>query len=162
MGQIINSERNPAASHKSWSGLWKVIHWKRQIQKPKKQEIKQMAHTHRNLLPRQAILTWCRAQCTTERGEEQKEAVSAIFYRHHRPPKPLPLSSNHHHHSPLSRCEWVRFFIATILLPRGEICPCRQCRRQCKIFASSVNFSRNNAIYNVNESTKYILSWFYL
>ena len=25
--------------------------------------------------------------------------------------------------------------------PRGGICPCRQCRRQCKIFASGVNFS---------------------
>ena len=25
--------------------------------------------------------------------------------------------------------------------PRGEICQCRQCRRQCKIFASGVNFS---------------------
>merc|ERR1712004_729955 len=24
---------------------------------------------------------------------------------------------------------------------RGGICQCRQCRRQCKIFASSVNFS---------------------
>ena len=30
-------------------------------------------------------------------------------------------------------------------------------RRQCKNFASGVNFSRNNAIYNRNESTKYIL-----
>ena len=38
---------------------------------------------------------------------------------------------------------------------RGEICHCRHCRRQCKIFASGVNFSRNNAIYNINESTKY-------
>ena len=26
-------------------------------------------------------------------------------------------------------------------LIRGEICQCRQCRRQCKIFASGVNFS---------------------
>ena len=34
---------------------------------------------------------------------------------------------------------------------RGEICPCRHCRRQCKIFTSGVNFSRNNAIYNMNE-----------
>ena len=24
---------------------------------------------------------------------------------------------------------------------RGGICPCRQCRRQCKIFASGVNFT---------------------
>ena len=24
---------------------------------------------------------------------------------------------------------------------RGGICPCRQCQRQCKIFASGVNFS---------------------
>ena len=29
---------------------------------------------------------------------------------------------------------------------RGEICPCRHCRQQCKMFASGVNFSRNNAI----------------
>ena len=41
---------------------------------------------------------------------------------------------------------------------RGEICQCRHCRRQCKIFASGVNFSGNNVIYNINESTKYILS----
>ena len=40
---------------------------------------------------------------------------------------------------------------------RGEICQCRHCRWQCKIFASGVNFSRNDAIYNINESTKYIL-----
>ena len=26
-----------------------------------------------------------------------------------------------------------------------------------KFFASGVNFSRNNAIYNINENTKYIL-----
>ena len=31
---------------------------------------------------------------------------------------------------------------------RGDICQCRHCRRQCKIFASGVKFSRNNAIYN--------------
>ena len=31
-------------------------------------------------------------------------------------------------------------------------------RRQCKIFASGVNFSRNNAVYYINESTKNILS----
>ena len=41
---------------------------------------------------------------------------------------------------------------------RGEICPCRHCRQQCKIFASSVNIFRNNAIYNINESTKYLIS----
>ena len=45
---------------------------------------------------------------------------------------------------------------------RGEICPCRHCRRQCKIFAGSVNFSRNNTIYKINKSAKYILSWFHL
>ena len=45
---------------------------------------------------------------------------------------------------------------------RGEICPCRHCRRQCKIFTSGVNFTRNNTFYNINESTKYILPWFYL
>ena len=33
---------------------------------------------------------------------------------------------------------------------RDKICHCRHCRRQCKIFASSVNFSRNNAIYSIN------------
>ena len=45
---------------------------------------------------------------------------------------------------------------------RGEICPCRHCRRQWKLFNSGVNFSGNNAIYNINESSKYILSWFHL
>ena len=40
---------------------------------------------------------------------------------------------------------------------RGEICQCRHCRCQCKIFNSGVNFSRNKAIYNINESIKYIL-----
>ena len=40
---------------------------------------------------------------------------------------------------------------------RDEICQCRHCRQQCNIFASGVNFSRNNAIYNINESTKYFL-----
>ena len=29
---------------------------------------------------------------------------------------------------------------------RGGICPCRHCWRQCKIFASDVNFSRNQHI----------------
>ena len=28
-----------------------------------------------------------------------------------------------------------------LLMSRGGICPCRHCRRQCKIFASGVNFS---------------------
>ena len=37
---------------------------------------------------------------------------------------------------------------------RGEICPCRHCRRQCKFVASDVYFSRNNAFYNINESTR--------
>ena len=46
--------------------------------------------------------------------------------------------------------------------PRGDICQYRHCWRQCKIFASGVNFSRNNAIYNINESAKYILSGFHL
>ena len=48
------------------------------------------------------------------------------------------------------------------LVIRGEICHCRHCQRQCKIFASGVNLSRNNAIYNINYCTKYILPWFYL
>ena len=34
-----------------------------------------------------------------------------------------------------SDCQAIRTTI------RGGICPCRQCRRQCKIFASGVNFS---------------------
>ena len=38
--------------------------------------------------------------------------------------------------------------------PRGEICQCRHCRRQCEIFASGVNFSRNNAVCYINESKK--------
>ena len=42
---------------------------------------------------------------------------------------------------------------------KGEICPSRHSRRESKIFATSLNFSRNNAIYNINESTKYIFSW---
>ena len=45
---------------------------------------------------------------------------------------------------------------------RVGICHSRHSRRQCKNFASCVNFSRNNAIYNRNESTKYILYWFHL
>ena len=45
---------------------------------------------------------------------------------------------------------------------RDEICQCRRCQQQCKIFASGVSFSRNNAIYNINESTTYILSWFHI
>ena len=31
--------------------------------------------------------------------------------------------------------------VLRVLSIRGEICQCRQCRRQCKIFASGVNFS---------------------
>ena len=45
---------------------------------------------------------------------------------------------------------------------RVGICHSRHSRRECKYFASSVNFSRNNAIYNRNERTKYILYWFHL
>ena len=37
---------------------------------------------------------------------------------------------------------------------RGGICHCRHYRWQCKIFASGVNFSRNDAIYSINEGTK--------
>ena len=82
-----------------------------------KPEIRQMVHTLcqsnlRDLLPCQAILTWCRAQCTTERGEEQKEAVSEIFNAIIILPKPPTFFSHHHYHSPLSRCEWVRFFLS--------------------------------------------------
>ena len=38
----------------------------------------------------------------------------------------------------------------------GEICQYRHCRQQCKTFASGVNFSRNNAVYYINDSTKYV------
>ena len=41
---------------------------------------------------------------------------------------------------------------------RGDICPCCHCRRQCRFFTCGVNSSRNNPIYNIDESTKYILS----
>ena len=47
---------------------------------------------------------------------------------------------NNRHRSPLSR---------------GEICPSRHCRWQCKIFTNGVNFSSEHAIYNINESTLY-------
>ena len=50
--------------------------------------------------------------------------------------------------------------LVSIIRCRGEICHYRHWRRQCKIFASDVNFSRNNTIYNIKESTKYILSLF--
>ena len=38
--------------------------------------------------------------------------------------------------------------------PRGGICHSRHSRRECKIFASGVNFSRNNAVCYINESKK--------
>ena len=40
------------------------------------------------------------------------------------------------------------------LLHRGGICHSRHSRRECKIFASGVNFSRNNAVCYINESKK--------
>ena len=57
----------------------------------------------------------------------------------------------------------VHYYMAIwyICICRGDICQCRHRRRQCKIFVSGVNFSRNNVIYNINESTKYILPWFH-
>ena len=36
-------------------------------------------------------------------------------------------------------CE--RILLAKTYTSRGGICPCRHCQRQCKIFASGVNFS---------------------
>ena len=57
---------------------------------------------------------------------------------------------------------FMRILHQPLLGIRGGICPSRQSRRECKIFASGVNFSKNNAIYNINESAKYILSWFYI
>ena len=39
---------------------------------------------------------------------------------------------------------------------KGEIFPSRHSQRACKTLASSVFYSRNNAIYKINESTKYI------
>ena len=32
---------------------------------------------------------------------------------------------------------------------RGEICHCQHCQRQCKIFATGVNFSRNNTFSRI-------------
>ena len=49
-----------------------------------------------------------------------------------------------------------------LVFSRVGICHSRHSRQECKNFASGVNFSRNNAIYNRNESTKYILYWFHL
>ena len=37
---------------------------------------------------------------------------------------------------------------------RGGICHSRHSRRECKIFASGVNFSRNNVVCYINESKK--------
>ena len=37
---------------------------------------------------------------------------------------------------------------------RGGICHSRHSRQECKIFASGVNFSRNNAVCYINESKK--------
>ena len=37
---------------------------------------------------------------------------------------------------------------------RDGICHSRHSRRECKIFASGVNFSRNNAVCYINESKK--------
>ena len=54
------------------------------------------------------------------------------------------------------------FFVCGLAGTRVGICHSRHSRRECKNFASGVNFSRNNAIYNRNESTKYILYWFHL
>ena len=72
-------------------------------------------------------------------------------------------------HYPLTASEPcpVKFKQATTspgfdLPARGDICHSRHCRRQCKIFASGVNFSGNNVIYNINESAKYIFSGFHL
>ena len=57
---------------------------------------------------------------------------------------------------------YLRIFATTLQyfcnFIRDGICQCRHCQRQCKIFASGVNFSRNNAIYNIDDSTKYISS----
>ena len=40
------------------------------------------------------------------------------------------------------------------LYVRDGICHSRHSRRECKIFASGVNFSRNNAVCYINESKK--------
>ena len=36
---------------------------------------------------------------------------------------------------------FLRLMMMSVMMTRGEICPCRHCWRQCKIFASGVNFS---------------------
>ena len=44
--------------------------------------------------------------------------------------------------------------VLLIMMIRGGICHSRHSRRECKIFASGVNFSRNNAVCYINESKK--------
>ena len=101
VGQIINSTGTQLHHINPEVGSENLFIGKGKFKSKKKQEIKQI----KNPLPRQAILTWCRAQCTTERGEEQKEAVSEIFNAIIILPKPPTFFSHHHYHLPLSRCE---------------------------------------------------------
>ena len=49
-------------------------------------------------------------------------------------------------------------YSSSVSSPRGEICPSRHSRQESKIFASGVNFSEDDAIYNINQDKKYILS----
>ena len=58
--------------------------------------------------------------------------------------------------------KWIIFFFCILswlkleLLAqiRGGICHSRHSRRECKIFASGLNFFRNNAVCYINESRK--------
>ena len=68
-----------------------------------------------------------------------------------------PIPNLRHTHTILS----VLLISGFLLVPkdryasiRGGICHSRHSRRECKIFASGVNFSRNNAVCYINESKK--------
>ena len=82
-----------------------------------------------------------------------------------RPPQPTPLNPLSLLSSPSAPC-WEQGKARLAYPPnithclvisnknRGGICHSRHSRRECKIFASGVNFSRNNAVCYINESKK--------
>ena len=103
---------------------------------------------------------------STEAVAHRTQFVSIYYHhhhhhRHHQHHHLHPICFNSNHHPPRSSSHNL-LKIYNHHHHRGEICPCRHCRQLWKIFASGVNFSRNNAIQNINESTKYILSQFHL
>ena len=52
---------------------------------------------------------------------------------------------------PHYQCRHDSHSVLDMISSRGDICHCRHCRRQCKIFASGVNFSRNQHILYLHE-----------